>query len=539
MSTSRSCRRRNVRTPARAGGPRALLPAACAVLLLAASALHAAVPPALAIDPRLEAFSPLLGKTWQGALRSPDGRHESVVVRRFDLLEKGRVIRLTKTNRDLGTSGEGLIFWDDIAEDIRVVFVATGGAFLEGTVTAEGNTITLQGTMTWPDTPRTPGAKQRYDFRHTLELRSGTSMRDSWFQNAYGPWRAGHVVDFEAAPPQESSPAAVTPLDVAFPAPPGEGTDRERTLKSVLKVRDVNEKYATGGLYLITQVGDRETLFEKENEELLRHPWIGQPWRFCTIYATKSGDSVVMGRNWDNQNVGSVVVSRYRPAGGYASVSFTRAIDLGFPCNVRLDEMAATPFGDSLLLAPFYAYDGINEKGLFVGVTGVSQVTTSPKPGTRKVFDGYLVRKILDRCRTVGEALELVDGFVPFDLDDHSVNAHFLVADAAGRSVVLEYSGNAWRTTFPSGSWQVLTNKVVSGVPDAVLREKCWRYKTASGELEASGGKLDGMAGMRILRDVSQKGTTWSVVYRPAAAEVLFSVYQDWDRVYRLRFPAE
>ncbi len=522
----------------RARGLQRLLLAACAVLLLAASAAHAAVPPAPAIDPRLEAFRPLLGKTWQGALRSPDGRHESVVVRRFELLEKGRVIRLSTTNQDLGTSGEGLIFWDGPAGSVRIVFVENSGVFLDGTVTAEGRTITLEGTMTWPDRPGIPGVEQRYDFRNTLELRSPTSMRDSWFQDAFGPWRAGHVIDFEAETPKEGRPAAVTPLDVAFPAPPAEGTDRERTLKSVMKIRDVNETYATGGLYLITQTGDREALFEKENEKLLRHPWIGQPWRFCTIYATKNGDSEVVARNWDNQNVGSVVVSRYQPAGGYASVSFTRAIDLGFPCNVRLDEMAATPFGESLLLAPFYAYDGINEKGLFAGVTGVSQVTTSPKPGTRKVFDGYLVRKILDRCRTVGEALELVAGFVPFDLDDHSVNAHFLVADASGRSVVLEYSGNAWRTTRPAGSWQVLTNKVVSGVPDAVLREKCWRYKTASEELEARGGKLDGEGGMRILRDVSQKGTTWSVVYRPAAAEVLFSVYQDWDRVYRLRFPA-
>ena len=539
MRTSRPCLRRNARVAVRAGGPRSLLPTICAVLLLAAAALHAAVPPVAEIDPRLAAFGPLVGKTWQGVLRSPDGRHESVVVRRFDLLEKGRVIRLSKTNRDLGTSGEGLIFWDDVARNVRFVFVGSSGVILDGTASAEANVVTLQGTMTWPDKPRTPGVEQRYEFRNTLELRSGNSMRDSWFQNAFGPWRAGHVIDFEAREPKKDQPEAVAPLDVAFPVPPAEGTERERTLKSVLKVRDVNEKYATGGLYLITQVGDRGALFEKENEELLRHPWIGQPWRFCTIYATKSGDSVVMGRNWDNQNVGSVVVSRYQPAGGYASVSFTRAIDLGFPCNVRLDEMAATPFGDRLLLAPFYAYDGINEKGLFAGVTGVSQASTSPKPGTRKVFDGYLVRKILDRCRTVGEALELVEGFVPFDLDDHSVNAHFLVADASGRSVVLEYSGNAWRTTFPSGSWQVLTNKVVSGVPDAVLREKCWRYKTASEELEARGGKLDGEGGMRILRDVSQKGTTWSVVYRPAAAEVLFSVYQDWDRVYRLRFPAE
>ena len=201
------------------------------------------------------------------------------------------------------------------------------------------------------------------------------------------------------------------PLDVNFPPAPASGTEREKTLQSVLRIRDISEQYATGGLYLIRHFGDREALFEKENDELLRNHWINQTWRFCTIFSAKSADSVVIGRNWDNQNVGSVVASRYKPSKGYASVSFTRAIDLGFPLNVRIDEMAATPFGDKLLLAPFYAYDGINEQGLFASVTGVSQVKVNPKEGKRKVFIGYLVRKILDRCRTVEEAVKLVEDY--------------------------------------------------------------------------------------------------------------------------------
>jgi ankyrin repeat protein len=42
---------------------------------------------------------------------------------------------------------------------------------------------------------------------------------------------------------------------------------------------------------------------------------------------------------------------------------------------------------------------------------------------------------------------------------------------------------------------------------------------------------------MQLLKDTSQGGTTWSVVYLPKSAEILFSVYQDWDRIYRLGFP--
>ena len=506
--------------------------ALCVAFMLVSAALHAQE-----LDPRMGALKPLLGKTWQGTLKSPDGTRDLEVVRTFELLEKGRVIRLTKTSPDLGTSGEGFVYWDDVTGSMRLFFVETNGVFLSGTVGVEKNVITVQGTITWPEKPPDSRAGQRYDFRNTFELLSDTSMRDRWYQNAFGPWRPGHVIDFKAKAAKDDRFAKAAPLDVSFPVAPADGTDRERTLKSVLKVRDIGETYATGGLYLITQVGDREALFEKENETLLRHHWIEQPWRFCSIFAIRNNGSPVIGRNWDNQNVGSVVVSRYQPSGGYASVSFTRAIDLGFPLNVRLDEMAATPFGDRLLLAPFYAYDGINDKGLFAAVTGVGHVKVVPEEGKKSVFVSYLVRTLLDRCATVDEALELLEGTVPFDLDDRSLDCHFFVADAAGRSVVLEFAGGVWKRTFPKGNWQVMTNKVVMDVPDAVLREKCWRYKTASEDLQRSGGKLDGAGGMRILKDVSQSGTTWSVVYRPKSAEILFAVYQDWGRMYRLRFP--
>ena len=42
-------------------------------------------------------------------------------------------------------------------------------------------------------------------------------------------------------------------------------------------------------------------------------------------------------------------------------------------------------------------------------------------------------------------------------------------------------------------------------------------------------------AGLKILQDVRQKGTTWSVVYSLKSKELYFSVYQNWDKVYHLR----
>jgi hypothetical protein len=324
-------------------------------------------------------------------------------------------------------------------------------------------------------------------------------------------------------------------VELKFAQPPSAESDAARTLASLVKVRDIGEQYATGGLYLMTHFGDREDLFRKENQKAIDHPLIGETWRACSIFSTKIHDRLIMGRNWDNQNVGSIIVSLYRPAERYASVSFTRAIDMGFPLNMDLEDIASSPIGSRLLLAPFYAYDGLNEKGLAAAVAGVGQITLKPQPNKQRVFDPYLIRKILDCAKTVDEAVGIAEEYVPFDVDENSLNAHFYVVDASGRSVILEYDGKQWQKIYGQRPWQVLTNKTVWGVDDAILREKCWRYKRISETLERTVGDIDWRAGLKLLQDVTQKGTTWSVVYSPTARDLFFSVYQTWSVIYHLR----
>lgn len=286
----------------------------------------------------------------------------------------------------------------------------------------------------------------------------------------------------------------------------------------------------------MTHFGDLEELFQKENRKAIDHPMIEQTWRFCTVFSAGSDRGIMTGRNWDNQNVGSIIVSYYKPKKGYASVSFSRAIDLGFPLNIRLDEMAKSPFRKKLLPALFYTYDGVNENGLCVAVSGIKTVKIEQKEGKESVFIGFLVRKLLDRTRSVEEAIQLAEKYIPFDLDKNSLSCHLLISDHSGRSVILEYHKNGWEKIFSKKKWQVMTNKVIFNTSEATLNKKCWRYKTADSFLKKKAGKISWREGMNLLKDVSQKGTTWSVIYT-SYNELYFSVYQTWDKIYHLKFP--
>ena len=323
-------------------------------------------------------------------------------------------------------------------------------------------------------------------------------------------------------------------VEVNFAEIKGTDTDYEKTLKSIVKVRDISEQYATGGLYLMTHYGNLDKLFQEENQKLIDNPGIEQTWRFCSIFSTKAENRIVIGRNWDNQNVGSIIVSHYKPNNGYASVSFSRAIDMGFPLNLRLDDMAKTPFGKKLLVAPFYAYDGMNEHGLCAMVTGINSVKVSPKDGKELIFIGNIVRKLLDHTKTVDEATLFVEKYIPFDITPAEINCHFFISDVGGKSVILEYQDNEWKKIYPDKKWQVMTNKVIYNVDDIKLREQCWRYESISATLEKANGNVTWKEGLHILKDVSQGGTTWSVIYLPNSIELYFSVYQSWDKIYHI-----
>jgi hypothetical protein len=314
--------------------------------------------------------------------------------------------------------------------------------------------------------------------------------------------------------------------------------DVEKTLKSMVKVRAISETYSTGGLYLMTHFGDRDELFQQENKKLIDNPFINQTWRYCSLFATSTENSVLLGRNWDNQNVGSIIVSLYHPANGYSSISFSRAIEMGFPLNVDLQDFKSNELGNRLLLAPFYAMDGINEHGLAVALAGVNSTPVKPKSGKEIVFISFLIRKILDQTKTIKEAVNLVEKYIPFLLDKNSLEGHLLIVDSSGKSVILEYVQDQWEKIYPDNSWQVLTNRQIYNVPDENLKKRCWRYRSISATLEKTKGNVDWKECMEILRDVTQKGTTWSAVYSPSKKELYFSVYQEWDKIYHL-FPFE
>jgi ketosteroid isomerase-like protein len=251
------------------------------------------------IDPRLKPLKPLLDKTWEGILKAPDGSAEFRVVRTFEGLDGGKVIRFTKINKDRNGYGEGFIYWNDIEKKTAFFFIEKGGVLLSGFLAADGGTITFEGQMTWPQPM--PQGKQSYDFKNTFELISETEMIDSWFHNAFGPWRPGHRISYtcglDRQDPKAEEIAAIT-----------------KTINSCIgwfKDKDFDRLFGAivnDPKYICIQPSDRIIRgYEqvKKNSVIYKDPefkYVRHEIRNLTINLSQSGDSAWFFCNLDDIN---------------------------------------------------------------------------------------------------------------------------------------------------------------------------------------------------------------------------------------------
>lgn len=150
--------------------------------------LQAAEASAQSPSKALSILAPLAGRTWSGRMTSPDGQRTFAVERTFQPMWDGAVIKFS-SSAEIGSPSEGYFYWDREANKLAVLIVSASGVCQTGTVSAKGDVITIEGRISFPD--------RSFDYRNTWEIKADGTVIDRWFQNAFGDWRPGHVVELK------------------------------------------------------------------------------------------------------------------------------------------------------------------------------------------------------------------------------------------------------------------------------------------------------------------------------------------------------
>ena len=275
---------------------------------------------------------------------------------------------------------------------------------------------------------------------------------------------------------------------------------------------------------------------------------------------TQEGDAI-FARNYDFSKTNAMLVFTQANEGRHASIS---TVDLQF-LGVDVDQNMTSMMDKILCLAaPYAPLDGVNDAGVSCGIYmtyqgGEETVATSQDTDKPDFTSTTLLRLILDYADNVEEAVEIASSY---DLHDSAVTSyHYMVADASGKSAILEWTTDgAVDTTDNDGSqrtlkviyndqdqnigereaasdYQIITNFVLQpgyyeGVP-AENKKGADRYDRLYEELQAIDGVVaDEQGAMDILESVGRRSwdnddangcTVHSVVYNLTDKTVLWT----------------
>ena len=267
---------------------------------------------------------------------------------------------------------------------------------------------------------------------------------------------------------------------------------------------------------------------------------IGESDIGCSSFtaATPAGDRL-FARNYDFSRTNTCIVYTDPGHGRHASVS---TVDLQF-IGIDQDSVPQGLMDKVLMLAaPYVPLDGVNDAGLACGIYMSFQGPEGDTPPTDQqtekpdLTSTTMLRMVLDYATTVEEAVELISAY---DLHDSANSTfHYMIADATGRSAVLEWV-NATDSTDTDGTkrelnvlwsdgapYQAVTNYILTpgyydGEPEESMKGLD-RYEHLTAALEETGGVLaDGGAAMDLLSQVGRRSwkqdgdtvTVHSVVY--------------------------
>ena len=253
-----------------------------------------------------------------------------------------------------------------------------------------------------------------------------------------------------------------------------------------------------------------------------------------TICVADEHDTVFFGRNYDWEECQAMIIHTV-PDEGYESISTCCLDFLGFSEGYAPDGSMMERI--QTLAAIYVPLDGMNEEGLMVAdLMAGDKEQTHQQTEKPDLTTTTAIRLLLDKAATVDEAIAMLG---QYDMNSSIESAHHLsIADASGKSVVVEYVDGEMLVT----ETKVVTNHYLSDCEKQGVgsKQSHLRFET----LSAYTGSADEMDVRDMLESVAQKNypqtegsyekTMWSIVYCPEGRCADFYFAENYENRYGL-----
>jgi len=270
----------------------------------------------------------------------------------------------------------------------------------------------------------------------------------------------------------------------------------------------------------------------------------------CSAFSVQNEnqDGYYFGRNYDWLN-GTALTVITRPENGYASISTvdTNMINLFFS-GKSWDELLTSAYHETILnfelpdeiikeIAVFVPFDGINEKGFSISMNMVDYIIPVEQNDEGKVHLTIttLIRYLLDKVATVDEAIEVIKT----KINMHNSYVHFVIADATGKSAVIEFKTDQNGTEVFVIDSPAASNYFLAD--DYELQENNFDFLGGDERYEKI---LDRIAKKpaqskkdvrNTLRAGNQHKTAWSIIYDQNNLEATYFIKNEFNVGYRIK----
>lgn len=252
-----------------------------------------------------------------------------------------------------------------------------------------------------------------------------------------------------------------------------------------------------------------------------------------TFYAKTEEGNYITGRNFDYDQAAPIILVN-DPKDGYDSISVTNLLFFGDSGKTAIEKLPYNELAMSYVVID--PLDGINEKGVSMSVMESSSSSEDMRSsGHSKVNAVEAIRLVLDRAATTQEAIDLLENYDIESSFGHQY--HFLIGDATGHSVVIEYIDNEMVVIDNPDSYQACTNFVIQPYLESQATYfPCPRYNKMMDKLKKTDGILSIEDAQKLLFKVRQGTTKWSCVYNNTDCSLEISKGANGEQYYHIGF---
>lgn len=253
----------------------------------------------------------------------------------------------------------------------------------------------------------------------------------------------------------------------------------------------------------------------------------------CTAFVTRNDNGdVVFGRNYDFSYAPSIQIIT-RPKNGYASISTVNLSFAGYTENKLPSGLNINSF--LALAAPFLPFDGVNEKGVAIALLAVPEASLIPDESKVTLNTTTAIRLVLDKAATVDEAVELLSQYNIYF--SGGIECHYLIADARGNSIIVEYYDGKMQTVTSEEPYQIASNFITyNSVNIGEGFSEFERYDIVKATIDDNDGYLSKEQAIALLADV---GVTydgvdklqWSVLYNLSTIDGTIFAHRNTDNL--------